>query len=151
IDLDPVPIISGWGFAGGPLSDETVAYFIDKLEKGLKAAGKLDGFYFGLHGAAAADSEPDVEGAFLETARRVLGPDVPIVSPFDHHGAMTRRKINNLNGLVGHRTQPHNPYDSGYRAAKQLFAIIRGDIHPTIAWHRIPIITHQERFLTAYP
>jgi microcystin degradation protein MlrC len=150
IDLDPVPIISGWGFAGGPLSDETVAYFIDKLEKGLKAAGKVDGFYFGLHGAAAAVSDPDVEGAFLETARRILGPEVPIVSPFDHHGAMTHRKINNLNGLVGHRTQPHNPYDSGYRAAKQLFAIVRGDIHPTIAWHRIPMITHQERFLTAY-
>jgi microcystin degradation protein MlrC len=150
IDLDPVPIISGWGFAGGPLTDETVAYFIEKIERGLKAAGKIDGFFFGLHGAAAAISEPDVEGAFLEATRRVLGPDVPIVAPFDHHGAMTHRKINNLNGLVGHRTQPHNPYDSGYRAAKQLFAIVRGEIHPTIAWHRIPMITHQERFLTAY-
>jgi microcystin degradation protein MlrC len=62
---------------------------------------------------------------------------------------MTHRKINNLNSLVGHRTQPHVPYDSAYRAAKQLFAIIRGDIRPTIAWHRIPLITHQERYLTA--
>jgi microcystin degradation protein MlrC len=149
IDVEAVPIISGWGFASGPLSDETVAYFIDKLESGLKRAGKVDGFYFGLHGAAAAVSEPDVEGALLETARRVLGPDVPIVSPFDHHGAMTHRKINNLNCLVGHRTQPHNPYDTGYRAARHLFSIVRGEIRPTIAWHRIPIITHQERFLTA--
>ena len=150
IDLDLVPIISGWGFAAGPLTDETVAYFIEKIERGLQAAGKIDGFFFGLHGAAAAISEPDVEGAFLEAARRVLGPDVPIVAPFDHHGAMTHRKISNLNCLVGHRTQPHNPYDSAYRAAKHLFAIIRGDIHPTIAWHRIPLITHQERFLTAH-
>ena len=150
IDLDPVPIISGWGFASGPLTDDTVAFFVEKIESGLKQAGKIDGFFFGLHGAAAAISEPDVEGAFLEAARRVLGPDVPIVSPFDHHGAMTHRKIDNLNSLVGHRTQPHNPYDSAYRAAKQLFAIIRGEIHPTIAWHRIPLITHQERFLTAH-
>ena len=150
IDLDPVPIISGWGFASGPLTDETVEYFDAKLEEGLRRAGKIDGFYFGLHGAAAAISEPDVEGRFLETARRVLGPDVPIVSSFDHHGAMTHRKIDNLNCLVGHRTQPHNPYDSGYRAAKHLFAIVRGEIHPTIAWHRIPLITHQERFLTAH-
>ena len=150
IDLDPVPIISGWGFAAGPLTDETVAYFDEKLEAGLKAAGKIDGFYFGLHGAAAAISEPDVEGRFLETARRVLGPDVPIVSSFDHHAAMTHRKINNLDCLVGHRTQPHDPYDSGYRASKHLFAIVRGEIQPTIAWHRIPLITHQERFLTAH-
>jgi microcystin degradation protein MlrC len=151
IELEPVPIISGWGFANGPLTDETVAYFIEKIESGLRAAGKVDGFFFGLHGAAAAISEPDVEGALLETARRVLGPNVPIVAPFDHHAAITHRKINNLDCLLGHRTQPHNPYDSGYRAAKHLFAIVRGEIRPTIAWHRIPMITHQERFLTAYP
>jgi microcystin degradation protein MlrC len=149
IDLDPVPLISGWGFASGPLTDETVQFFIDKIESGLKKAGTVDGFFFGLHGAAAAVSEPDVEGALLETARRVLGPNVPIVSPFDHHGCMTHRKIANLNSLVGHRTQPHHPYDSAYRAAKQLFAIVRGEIQPAIAWHRIPMITHQERFLTA--
>jgi microcystin degradation protein MlrC len=150
IDLDPVPIISGWGFASGPLTDATAQFFIEKIESGLRRAGPIDGFFFGLHGAAAADSEPDVEGALLEAARRVLGPDVPIVSPFDHHGCMTHRKINNLNSLVGHRTQPHQPYDSAYRAAKQLFAIVRGEIQPVIAWHRIPMITHQERFLTAH-
>ena len=150
IEVDAVPIISGWGFASGPLTDETVAFFIDKIERALRAAGKVDGLFFGLHGAAAAISEPDVEGALLEAARRVLGPAVPIVAPFDHHGAMTHRKLNNLNCLVGHRTQPHNPYDSGYQAAKHLFAIVRGEIRPTIAWHRIPLITHQERFLTAH-
>jgi microcystin degradation protein MlrC len=149
IDLAPVPLISGWGFASGPLTDETVKFFVDKIETGLRKAGTVDGFFFGLHGAAAAVSEPDVEGALLETARRVLGPNVPIVSPFDHHGCMTHRKIANLNSLVGHRTQPHHPYDSAYRAAKQLFAIVRGEIQPVIAWHRIPMITHQERFLTA--
>lgn len=148
IELDAVPIISGWGFAGGPLTTETVSYFTDKIESGLRRAGTIDGFFFGLHGAAAGINEPDVEGALLEAARKVLGAGVPIVAPFDHHGAITHRKINNLTSLVAHRTQPHNPYDTAYRAAKHLFAIIRGDLHPTIAWHRIPMITHQERFLT---
>jgi microcystin degradation protein MlrC len=151
IDLLPVPLISGWGFAGGPLTDETMQFFIGKIETGLKQAlqtGPLDGFFFGLHGAAASASDPDVEGALLEVARRILGPDVPIVSPFDHHGCITQRKIDNLNSLVGHRTQPHKPYESGYLAAKQLFAIIRGEIRPTMAWHRVPMIAHQEQFLT---
>jgi microcystin degradation protein MlrC len=149
IDLEPVPLISGWGFASGPLTAETVQFFVDKVETGLKRAGQIDGFFFGLHGAAAAENEPDVEGVLLETARRVLGPDVPIVAPFDHHGCITRRKIANLNGLVGHRTQPHQPYDTSYRAAKLLFAIVRGEIRPTLAWHRVPMIAHQEQFLTA--
>ena len=149
IDLQPVPLISGWASANGPLTDETLQFLVEKIESGLKAIGKVDGFFFGLHGAAAADSEPDVEGALLEAARRVLGPDVPIVVPFDHHGIMTYRKMANLNGLVGHRTQPHLPHDTGYWAAKQLFAIVRGDIRPTIAWHRVPMIAHQEQFLTS--
>ncbi|MCB0083583.1 MAG: M81 family metallopeptidase, partial [Caldilineaceae bacterium] len=101
------------------------------------------------HGAAAAENDPDVEGALLAAARRVVGPDLPIVAPFDHHGNVTQRMIANLNGLVAHRTQPHDPYDTGYHAAKQLFAIIRGEIKPTIAWHKIPMITHQEQFLTS--
>jgi microcystin degradation protein MlrC len=149
IDLEPVPIINTWGGANGPLLEETVQFLVDKIERGLKAAGPIDGFFFGLHGAAAAETEPDVEGILLATARRVLGPNVPIVVPFDHHAGMTRLKMSNLSGLVGHRTQPHVPFDTGYWAAKQLFAIIRGELRPTIAWHRIPMIAHQEQFLTA--
>ena len=149
VELEPVPIISGWAGASGPLTAETVQFLVDKIEQGLKAAGKVDGFFFGLHGAAAAETEPDVEGVLLETARRVLGPDVPIVVPFDHHGSMTQLKMANLDGLVGHRTQPHNAFDTGYWAAKQLFAIVRGEVRPTVAWHSIPMIAHQEQFLTA--
>lgn len=149
INLDPVPIISAWAGANGPLLDETLQFFIDKVTAGLQAAGEIDGFFFSLHGAAAAENEPDVEGALLEAARKVLGPDVPIVSPFDHHAGVTRRMIENLDGLVAHRTQPHHPDDTGYWAAKQLFAIVRGDIKPTLAWQQIPMIAHQEQFLTS--
>jgi microcystin degradation protein MlrC len=85
----------------------------------------------------------------LETVRAVIGPDVPIVSPLDHHGSITRRMMAHLDGLVGHRTQPHHPDDTGYWAAKMLFAILRGDVRPTMAWHRIPMMAHQEQFLTA--
>lgn len=149
INLDPVPIISALAGANGPLLDETLQFFIDKVTEGLRQAGEIDGFFFSLHGAAAAENEPDVEGALLEAARRVLGPDVPIVSPFDHHAGVTRRMIENLDGLVAHRTQPHHPDDTGYWAAKQLFAIVRGDVKPTLAWQRIPMIAHQEQFLTS--
>lgn len=150
VALDPVPIISAWAGAGGMLTDDTLAFFIDKVVRGLRAAGPIDGFFFSLHGAAAAESEPDVEGALLSAARSVLGPDVPIVAPLDHHAGLTERMLTQLHGLVGHRTQPHQPDDTGYWAAKQLFAILRGDIRPTMAWRRIPMLAHQEQFLTAH-
>ncbi len=149
IDLEPVPLISAWAGASGPLSADTLDFFRERLTTHLQKAGHLDGFFFSLHGAAAADSDPDVEGALLETARSIIGPDVPIVSPLDHHGSITRRMMAHLDGLVGHRTQPHHPDDTGYWAAKLLFAIVRGEVRPTMAWHRIPMIAHQEQFLTA--
>jgi microcystin degradation protein MlrC len=52
---------------------------------------------------------------------------------------------------VGHRTQPHDPYDTAFRAAKLLFSLLNGAAKPTMAWHKIPLYTHQEQFLTSKP
>lgn len=144
-----VPIISAWAGASGPLTDDTLAFFRDKIVAGLRDAGPLDAVFLSLHGAAAAISEPDVEGDIVENVRGVVGPDIPIVTPLDHHANMTRRMIDGVDGLVGHRTQPHDPFDTGKQAAHMLFAILRGDLRPTIADHKIPIFTHQEQFLTS--
>jgi len=149
IDLDPVPIISAWAGASGPLTAETLQFFQDKIVAGLKAAGPIDGFFFSQHGAAEALNDPDVEGALLVAARSVLGPDVPIVCPLDHHGNVTQRMMDLMTGMVAHRTQPHLPFETGKLAAHQLFAILRGEIKPTMAWRKIPMLAHQEQFLTS--
>src|SRR5690606_4431568 len=69
----PVPIVSAWAGASGPLSAETMDYFRNLVTDGLRRALPLDGLFFSLHGAAAAINEPDVEGALLEAARAVVG------------------------------------------------------------------------------
>ena len=148
-DLTSLPIISGWAGANGMLTAETLAFFEERIVAGLSDIGSVDGLFFSLHGAAAAEGEADVEGALLAAARRVLGPDVPIVAPFDHHANITRRMIDHLDGLVAHRTQPHDPFDTGRLAAKLLFASVRGAVQPVLAWHKIPMIAHQEQFLTS--
>ena len=149
MDVELLPIISAWAGASGPLTDETLSFFKEKIVAGLKRALPIDGFFFNLHGAAASETEPDVEGALLAVARDVIGPDIPIVSPLDHHANITARMMRHLTGLVGHRTQPHDPFDTAYLAAKLLFATLRKDVRPTMAWHKIPMIAHQEQFLTS--
>jgi microcystin degradation protein MlrC len=150
LDLTPLPIIQAWGGANGPLTPETLAFLTEKVVVGLQQVLPVDGFFFSLHGAAAAENEPDVEGHLLAAARGVLGPDVPIVAPLDHHGNITTRMMANLSGLVAHRTQPHLPFETGKLAAHLLFATVRGDVRPVMAWRKIPIITHQEQFLTSH-
>ena len=150
IDYTPVPLLyASGGAAGGPLTASLLDYLEERLTATLEQALPVDGLFLSLHGAAAAENDPDVEGHLLAAVRRILGPGVPIVSSFDHHGNVTQRMIDNVDGMVAHRTQPHAPYETGQLAARQLFAILRGNLKPTIAWRKIPMLAHQEQYATA--
>jgi len=144
-----VPIVNAWASAGGTITEDTLAFFKEKIMAGLKDAGPIDGFFFSLHGAAATYETPDFEGELLLAARSVIGEDVPIVGPFDHHASITQTIIDCVDALVGYRTQPHDQFDTGKAAARILFSVVRGKISPTMAWRRIPMIAHQEQFLTS--
>jgi microcystin degradation protein MlrC len=143
------PIIRAWAGAGGWITDETLEYFEKALVEGLKKALPLDGFFFAQHGAAAAHKDDDMEGYLLEVVRKVIGPNVPIVSPLDHHANITERMVKHTDLIVGHLTQPHDPYNTGHIAAELSFPIFKGDYKPTVGFTKIPMITQQDQFLTA--
>ena len=149
VEWTPVPLFGGWAGASGIITDETLQYFEEKLIAGLQAALPVDAFFFDLHGAGQAASQPDTEGHLLAISRRILGDAVPIVISLDHHANLTALMVENCDSLVAHRTQPHDPYDTGRLAARLLFAQLQGEIKPTMAWRKIPMITHQEQFLTS--
>jgi len=151
IDLawEPIPIIRGWAGASGPLTDETLAHFIDKITNALKDANQIDALYLDLHGAAMADSQADCEGHLLQACRDILDDSIPIVLALDHHANLTDAMVKHCDALVAHRTQPHHPWETGQLAATLLFNILQGKLTPTIAWKKIPLITHQEQFLTS--
>lgn len=149
LTFTPLPIVSAWAGASGPLTPETLHHFRRQISAGLERLLPIDGFFFSLHGAAEAQDDPDVEGALLAAARAVLGPSIPIVVPYDHHANVTGRMMAHATAMVGHRTQPHDPFDTGFHAAQLLFAILQQRARPTVAWHKIPLIAHQEQFLTS--
>ncbi len=149
LDWTPLPIVHGWAGASGPLTAEILGYFAEKVRRGLEAVGSIDAMYFALHGAAAAENEPDTEGHLLDVVREVIGDDVPLVISLDHHANLTQRMVDRVDGLVGHRDQPHDQFETGELAGHMLLAVLRGEIKPTMAWRKIPLITHQEQFLTS--
>ncbi len=150
-DVTLIPIVSGWAGASGIITPDALAFFEDKILSGIRAAGSLDGIYLDLHGAGQAENEPDSEGYLLQKVRQLVGPDVPIVASFDHHGNVTQAMIDALDGLVGHRDQPHQPYSTGRLAGEMLGRILRSEIKPAMAWRRTPMLTHQEQYLTTGP
>ena len=148
-DWEPCPVIHATAGAHGPLTAATRTWFEERITAGIRAAGRLDAVYLALHGAAAADDNPDTEGRLQELVRDVVGPNTPIVLSLDHHANLTQRMVDGCDALVAHRTQPHAMRDTGQLAARLLMPILRDELQPTIAWRKIPLITHQEQFLTA--
>jgi microcystin degradation protein MlrC len=147
--IESVPITRGWATAGGRITTECRLFFEARIRDGLRRAGRIDGLALQLHGACAAEGVDDVEGAQLAICREVLGPDVPIVVSLDHHANVTQRMIDLSTAIVGHRTQPHDPFDTGRIGAELLIRIAAGEVRPTVAWRKIPMVTHQEQFLTS--
>lgn len=144
-----VPIISGWAVAGGRLDTAARMFFEERIGSGLRAAGRIDALALHLHGACAAEGVDDVEGAQLALCRAVLGPEVPIVVSLDHHANVTQQMVSLSTAIVGHRTQPHDVYDTGRLAGEMLVRILRDGVKPVMAWRKLRMITHQEQFLTA--
>ncbi len=149
MNVEWVPIISGWAMAGGRIDTGARLFFEERIGTGLRKAGRIDALALHLHGAAAAEGVDDVEGAQLAICRAILGPDVPIVLSLDHHANITRQMVELSTAIVAHRTQPHDTYDTGRLAGDMLVRILRKEIKPVMAWRKIRLITHQEQFLTS--
>lgn len=150
IAVETVPIVRAHAVAGGRIDTESRMYFLDVIRQGLRQAGRLDGLHLQLHGACAADGLDDVEGEQAALCREILGPDVPILLGLDHHANVTRLMAESVTAIVGHRTQPHDPFDTGRIGMRLLLRIIQEGLRPVIAIRKIPLVTHQEKFLTAH-
>ena len=148
-NVEVVPLVRAWAGAGAKILDETSDELLEMLLQPLRDAGQLDAVYLSLHGAASSEREDDLEGAILAAVRDVIGPDVPLVCPLDHHANITARMVDCADLLVGHETQPHDPLATGVKAARLLFDWVRTGCRPAIAWRKIPMITPQDQFLTS--
>ncbi len=148
-DVQSVPLLRAWAVAGGRVDAKAYRFFAERIRAVLSAAGPLDGLSLQLHGACAAEGIDDVEGEQLALCREILGPDVPIVLELDHHANVTRKMVSLSDAIVAHRTQPHDPYDTGVIGAELLIRLLRERIKPAVAWRKIPLLSHQEQFLTA--
>lgn len=148
LDVEWIPIVSAWAMAGGRVTTEARMFFEEKIGTGLRRAGRIDALALHLHGACAAEGVDDVEGAQIALCRAILGPDVPIVLSLDHHANITTQMVALSTAIVGHRTQPHDIYDTGRLAGDMLVRILRDGVRPVMAWRKLRLVTHQEQFLT---
>jgi microcystin degradation protein MlrC len=143
--VELLPILRAWAMSSGRVTSRTLSFLEEQLIRGLRKAKPIDGIFLSMHGAAASEKVADLEGHLLSAVRGEVGDDIPLVLSLDHHANVTERIICSTDALVGYQTQPHDPYETGKRAARILFAALRGDIVPSAGWQKIPMIAPADR------
>ena len=133
----------------GPVSTKTWDTISRTFAERLAQMGTVDAVFLALHGAMAAEGEPDLTGALLEQARAAVGPNVPIVGSLDMHANITRRMLENADLLYGYHTCPHlDSVETGRRAAHGLRQIVSRNLRPATYWRKLPLITAAENHNT---
>lgn len=146
--VEVIPLIRAYAVAGGRLATETLKVLTAEMRDGLATAGDLDAIALMMHGACAAENVDDVEGHLLRSARDIVGETMPIIVGLDHHANITQQMVKLSTAIVGHRTQPHVPYETGQLCGDLTLRTAGGEVTPRMAWRKIPLLSHQEQYLT---
>ena len=138
--VELLPIMYATAYASGKISNKLLDFFVKKLIFGLKKIMPIDGLFLSMMGAAVSDKIDDVEGYLLKIIRDIVGPKIPIVLTLDHHANITKQMIELADLMVGYETQPHKPYETGEKAARLFFSLLKNEFIPAVSWQKIPMI-----------
>lgn len=137
-----LPLLMAWATPSGAVAQDVFEEVVADLIAGLKRE-EPDGLLLALHGAMVAAHETDGDGAVVERLRRALGPDFPIVLTLDLHGNLSPRLVANATAAVAYRTNPHiDQRARGIQAADLLCRTLRGEVRPTMALSKPPVIVN---------
>jgi len=146
------PVLAAWGgMASGKVTRECFEFLKERLIQGIKKCNRIDGVLLALHGAMVAENIDDPEGDLLKTIKTVVGEKVPVACTLDLHANVTQQMVDNAEILVGYDTFPHiDFFQTGEKAARLLISTLRGEIKPTMAMKKIPMIVPAENMQTTH-
>ena len=138
-----VPTIAASAAPSGPVHTAAYEYICDAILESV-AVG-CDAILLDLHGAMVTERHEDGEGELLARIRAVA-PDVPIGVTLDMHANLYPAMVDNADVIAGYQTYPHIDYrETGVRAARPIFAMLRGEARPVAAWGNRPMLPHVMR------
>ena len=145
----PVPLRLAVAQPGGPVEQPFFDAFVEEIEQGLAAAGRLDGVFIVAHGAALSTGSDDPDGDLYAMIRRLVGPDVPVIGTFDLHANVSRKMTDNLDVFVGYLENPHTDIrERGAEAARHMRELL-GGTRAVVEMVKLPLVPPTITLLTA--
>jgi microcystin degradation protein MlrC len=148
-----VEVVPGFGARSitstGMLTAAGLTTITEGFMDAVKRHREVDGIYFSLHGAMAAEGEDDPEGMLLRETRLCVGEEVPIVVSLDLHGILTDPILRHADAVVTYHTYPHvDFYSTGQRAARVLLRILKDGARPVTARVKVPALVRGDELIT---
>ena len=108
---DVTPVIDMRATPGGTVEDAVFEQFSDAFLSAVRSGletESLDGILLILHGAMVTQSKPDIEGELIRRLRALPGAEtIPICGVLDLHGNISPITIEQTQGLIAYRCNPH--------------------------------------------
>lgn len=149
--VELIPTTYGHAVPGGRVSREAFETMRDEILAGIRAAMPVDGVLLGIHGAMALEHNDDGEGPLITAIRELVGPEVPVVAPLDLHTNLSEEMVQEATAFVGYKHYPHiDTAETGARAMQVLIDTIKGEIVPTMAHVKLPLIAPNQSMVTTW-
>jgi microcystin degradation protein MlrC len=102
----------------------------------------IDGVFLVLHGAMACETILDPEGELIERVRALPNAvDIPICGVLDLHGNISQSCIEQTQGLIAYRCNPHtDAREATVNGAKLLDRILTEGCQPVSVWAQPPVM-----------
>lgn len=138
--IEYIPTIAAGATPAGELRNEDYWHIVNTILDGIKKAGKIDGVLLSLHGAMIAQDIPEAEGVLLQEVRKLVG-NTPIIITLDLHGLISDMIVDHCDAIFGYDTNPHvDMYERAVEATKTLVKTIKGELKPTVAHCKLPML-----------
>ncbi len=139
-NIEYIPTIAASATPAGELRNPDYWTIVNYIKDGIKQAGKINGVLLALHGAMVAEDVSEAEGTLLREVKKVVG-EIPVIITLDLHGLISDLIIENCDAVYGYDTNPHiDMYERGVEAAETLVKTMRGEINPTVAYKKLPMM-----------
>lgn len=144
-----IPSYSMYAQSGGPVEQEVLDIFMEKVLKSIRKNLPVDGVFISFHGATQSTQNDDVCGLISEVVRKEVGEKAVIAASCDLHANVTEKMVQNLDIVCGYHTYPHLDYfETGYRAGKLGMECISGNYKHRMVRVMIPMIVPASSYTT---
>ena len=146
---EPVPLVLASCHPSGPVDGVAFRNFMSKIVDGLTRADPVDAIYIANHGAMTSTDSHDPDGDLFAAARKLVGPEIPIIVTLDLHANISDQMTANSDVIVGYQTNPHvDMIERGEEAAIIMRLVLSRHAEPQMHMIRLPLTPSSVTLLT---